>query len=116
MISANGLICLALYNRLAAITSRLRVFYRERFDIDLRLVTATDGGAQPSAHEPILRQRLTALDQQCESVLRRAWHVRSALILLLVAVIGMLAITLMLGLLHLLPFLAPVALTTFVVS
>lgn len=116
MISANGLICLALYNRLAAITSRLRVFYRERFDLDLRLVAELESGEERSAHEPILRQRLLALDQQCESALRRAWHVRSALILLLVAVIGMLAITLMLGLLQVLPSLAPVALATFVCS
>lgn len=116
MISANGLICLALYNRLAAITSRLRVFYRERFDIDLRLVAELGNGTGPTPHEPILRQRLMAVDQQCESALRRAWHVRSALILLLVAVIGMLAITLMLGLLQVLPILEPVALATFVVS
>ena len=32
LISANGLICLALYNRLAVVVGRVRSFSRERFD------------------------------------------------------------------------------------
>jgi hypothetical protein len=116
MISANGLICLALYNRLAAITARLRLFYRERFEIDLRLVGEASSGAEPTEPEIRLRERLAVLDHICQMILRRARCVRNALILLLSSVIGMLVITLLLGLAYQLPILALVALTIFVVS
>ena len=116
MISANGLICLALYNRLAAITARLRVFYRERFDIDLLLVAENVPGEQQSSHLALLCERRTSLDRQCELVLQRARQVRTALVLLLLSVIGMLLITLLLGLSDTLPLLASVALAIFVVS
>lgn len=116
MISANGLICLALYNRLAAITARLRLFYRERFEIDLRLVAETSSSGEPSEPEIRLRERLAVLDHICQMILRRARYVRNALILLLSSVVGMLVITLLLGLAYQLPILALVALTIFVLS
>jgi len=116
MISANGLICLALYNRLAAITARLRVFYRERFEIDLRLVGEGRSGGEPTEPEIRLRERLAVLDHICQMILRRARYVRNALILLLSSVIGMLVITLLLGLAYQLPILALAALTIFVLS
>jgi|GEM_PF-2254413 len=116
MISANGLVCLALYNRLAAITARLRLFYRERFDLDLRLLAESSPDGERSEREIRLRERLTVLDEQCQMILRRARYVRNALVLLLSSVVGMLAITLLLGLAYQLPILAPVALTIFVLS
>lgn len=48
MISANGLICLALYNRLAAIVNRLRLFYREYFDTSTRLAAMNGEGKDGS--------------------------------------------------------------------
>ncbi|MDX1947248.1 MAG: DUF2721 domain-containing protein [Pirellulaceae bacterium] len=116
MISANGLICLALYNRLAAITARLRLFYRERFDVDLRLAAGADSGTNQVDIESRLRHRLGTLDQQCRLILCRARQVRNALILLLASVVGMLLIMLLIGLTYELPFLAPIVLLTFVAS
>ncbi len=116
MISANGLICLALYNRLAAITARLRLFYRERFDLDLRLLAEGSPDGERSEREIRLRERLTVLDEQCQMILRRARYVRNALIMLLSSVVGMLAITLLLGLAYQLPILALAALTIFALS
>ena len=37
MISARGLICLALYNRLAVVGGRLRAYSREHFETQTRL-------------------------------------------------------------------------------
>ena len=116
MISANGLICLALYNRLAAITSRLRRYYRERFDVDMRLAADPGPGAHSVGVESRLRDRLTTIDQQCLLVLGRARQIRNALILLLASVVGMLFIMLLIGLTYELPFLAPLAVVTFVGS
>jgi hypothetical protein len=116
MISANGLICLALYNRLAAITSRLRQYYRERFDVDMRLASDPGPGAHSVGVESRLRDRLMTIDQQCLLVLGRARQIRNALILLLASVVGMLLIMLLIGLTYELPFLAPLAVVTFVGS
>lgn len=116
MISANGLLCLALYNRLAAITARLRVFWRERFDIELRLIAEDDDHPSDAQTRALLHQRMATLDDQCNSVARRAWYVRSALVLFLAAVIGMLVVTLLLGLLYAWPAVEPVVLVAFVVS
>ncbi|MDX1963268.1 MAG: DUF2721 domain-containing protein [Pirellulales bacterium] len=117
MISANGLICLALYNRLAAITTRLRLFFRERFDLDVRLVTVQSTSDPQHPELAIrLRQRLDTVDQQCQLVLRRAKLVRNSLIMLLLSVVGMLVITLLLGLSHELPWVTSLILSTFVVS
>lgn len=93
MISASGLICLALYDRLAAITARLRLFFRERFDLDLRLLAEGSSDGERSEPEIRLRERLTVLDEQCQMILRRVRYVRSALILPISSVVGMLAIT-----------------------
>jgi hypothetical protein len=97
MISANGLICLALYNRLAAVTSRFRLFGREQFDVQIRLLELEDvvDDSRPLMLE--LRARLSALALHRQSLLRRAKMVRDALLLMLFAVIGMLATSLLLG-------------------
>jgi hypothetical protein len=70
MISADGLICLALYNRLAAVVGRLRVFSRERFEAQTQLA-----GLAPKQDGPLaegLRERLATLNGQHWGVLRRA--------------------------------------------
>jgi hypothetical protein len=97
MISANGLICLALYNRLAAIVGRARMFHKERFDALTRL-TALPLEQQSDPPAVQLRRRATALEDQGGRILRRARLVRTALIWLLAAVVCMLVCSLTLGL------------------
>lgn len=102
MISANGLICLALYNRLAAIVSRTRTFHKERFDALAHLSTLPlEQQTSPRAHQ--LRRRSSELEQQSVRILRRARLVRSALMLLMGTVLSMLICSISLGLTILLP-------------
>jgi hypothetical protein len=96
MISADGLICLALYSRLAAIVSRLRTFHKERFDAQSQL-SSLPLEEQTSGQARRLRARSDALDQQARLILRRARLIRAALICLLVCVICMLACSLSLA-------------------
>src|SRR5450755_4248249 len=63
MISAQGLICLALYNRLAAVVGRLRVFSREYFETQTRLAGMSPE-QQDSALARKLQTRLAALNGQ----------------------------------------------------
>jgi Protein of unknown function (DUF2721) len=97
MISAQGLICLALYNRLAAVVGRLRVFSRENFDAQTRLDDLSPE-QQEGALARRLRARMAALNGQYSGVLRRARLLRKALILLQTAVLAMLICTMVLGL------------------
>lgn len=98
MISANGLICLALYNRLAAITARYRGFGREQFEMETRLLELTDRASQSPGLTGPLRARLLQVANERSSSRLRARHIRNALILLLAAVIGMLSTSLLLAL------------------
>lgn len=97
MISANGLICLALYHRLAAVVRRLRLFYREQFDTRARLsAMSVEELAGKLARQ--LQARMDALQHQYSIILLRARLLRNALVLLLLAVLGMLLCALALGL------------------
>jgi hypothetical protein len=102
MISAQGLICLAFYNRLAAVVGRLRVFSRENFETQTRLA-----GMSPEQQDGALARRLQArlatLNGQYSGILRRARLLRNALILLQAAVLAMLFCTMLLGLSLVLP-------------
>ncbi len=102
MISAQGLICLALYNRLAAVVGRLRMFSREQFDVRLHV-----GGTASTPHDDdtlrAIQARLQTLDDQYAGVLRRAGLLRNALILLQSGVLAMLICILFLGVSLLLP-------------
>ena len=102
MISAQGLICLALYNRLAAVVGRLRVFSREQFDTQTRLAGMAPE-QQAGALARKLQIRLAVLNGQYSGILRRVRLLRNALILLLAAVLAMLFCTLVLGLSLVLP-------------
>jgi hypothetical protein len=115
MISANGLICLAFYNRLAAIVNRLRLFYREHFDTCTRLAAMTeeDKDGQLVRH---LQARLTTLDRQFSTIMRRARLLRNALVLLLSAVVVMLCCSLALGLALVMHGAEGLALALFVVG
>jgi hypothetical protein len=112
MISANGLICLALYNRLAAITSRFRVFCREQFEVETRLLEMPDDTPPDLVRQ--FEDRLLMLSKQRRSARARARQIRDALVLLLLAVIVMLATSLLLGLSQELDLSPAVPLSTFV--
>jgi hypothetical protein len=89
VISACGLLCLAFYNRLAAVVARLRAFHRERLHeqdlLDRRTPAAT---SDPAAAEAARRhaQLLDVLEEQTSHVARRARLVRSTLSCLLCAI------------------------------
>lgn len=89
VISACGLLALAFYNRLAAIVGRARVFAHERYEAQRQL-----GGAE----DPVLRRRLSTLEDQVGRILRRARLIRGTLYCLLWTVLLMLGCSLCLGL------------------
>lgn len=95
MISAGGLLCLAWYNRLAAIVSRARAFHRER--LELRDELAALEGEAGRARAAELNQRMHTVDEQSQQVLRRARLMRDALTYELLSVLCMLLCSLAMG-------------------
>lgn len=91
IISACGLLCLAFYNRLAAVVSRLRAFQRERLAEHQHLARLrTTGDPDPLGIDR--RERLLdMLEAQTAGVTGRARLIRAALLCLL-ATIGMLTV------------------------
>ena len=116
VISACGLLCLAFYNRLAAVVSRLRAFHRERLheqdQLDRFGAAAT---SDPSAAEAAARHArlLDVLEEQTAHVTARARLIRSTLLCLL-STIGCLTVcSMMTGLSMLMPGAAGLAVGTF---
>src|SRR5947208_9172762 len=81
VISASGLLCLALYNRLAAVVSRLRGFQRERLQQHDLLGRAK----LEKASEAILQHErlIDLLDEQTADVSKRARLLRRTLLFFL---------------------------------
>jgi hypothetical protein len=98
VISACGLLCLAFYNRLAAVVSRLRAFQRERLNEQESLARerATGGGDQIA----IVRHQemLGALQIQTERVTRRAKLIQQTLLCLLMTIACLAICSLVVGL------------------
>lgn len=94
MISAAGLVCLALYNRLAAIVGRVRTIHKEEVDALSRMSIA------PAAPAPSksARRRVVTLEEQVDHLMERARLLRAALVCLLVTVLSMLLCSLAIGL------------------
>jgi hypothetical protein len=115
MISANGLLCLAFYNRLSAVVNRSRTINKERFDLVLRLsaMPPQTTGLPEAAH---LKWRIEVLDEIGHQLFDRARMLRSTLICLLLSVLSMLLCSLALGLAQLATGVAWAALTFFVVG
>lgn len=113
MISANGLMCLALYNRLTAVITRLRMFDKERFDVHSSLVEYKENRQRLKVSDPLL-VRLADLEHQCRLISRRARWLRDALLMMLAGVIGMLSSSLAIGLSHVWPELSSLGLVIFV--
>jgi hypothetical protein len=92
LISACGLISLALYNRLAAIVGRLRQFHHERIQ---QLAHLEKAG---TSEQVVMQARITELQTQSDQVLRRARLVRNAVMALLACIASMLLCSLAIGL------------------
>ena len=97
MISANGLLCLAFYNRLSAVITRSRMINKERFDLATRVVLLADSPEAASEKEQ-LKSRLEILDELGHRLFRRACWIRGTLFCMLISVLLMLACSLALGL------------------
>jgi hypothetical protein len=94
IISACGLLCLAFYNRLAAIVSRLRGFQRERLREQELLDRA--GGADEQEYSR-RRKLLELLEEQSVRVVRRAKLIRVTLLFLLLTISELIVCCIMLG-------------------
>lgn len=92
MISAAGLVCLALYNRLAAIVGRVRTIHKEEVDALSRMSLAPAPAPSKSAH-----RRVVTLEEQVDHLMERARLLRAALVCLLVTVLSMLLCSLAIG-------------------
>lgn len=96
LISANGLICLAIYNRMTAISARARAFHKEWFELFAQY-TGMDEARQAEPDAKYLFRRIEMLHDQGHRVMRRARLVRDCLLCLLTTVLCMLACSLALG-------------------
>lgn len=94
MISAAGLLCLGLFNRLATLVARSRAFAKERVE----LIRAISNPAEGPAGAALDRLRLEALEAHTARVLKRAVYIRAALQCILAAVLSMLASSAAIGL------------------
>ena len=104
IISACGLMCLAFYNRLAAIVSRLRAFQRERLEAQEESDRAAHGTPNANAPEAArLGLLLQHLSLQTTRVMRRAKLIRLTLSFQLLAIVLLIGCSLCLGLSVVLP-------------
>lgn len=99
IISASALMCLAFYNRLASVVSRLRAFQRERLS-EQALIAELARSGDSGASEPD-QQRHQALEKvlsdQTERVIRRARLLRRTLQCLLAAIASELLCSILIG-------------------
>jgi hypothetical protein len=113
IISACGLLCLAFYNRLAAIVSRLRAFQRERLR-EQELILSAESQAGPELARR--RRVLEHLKSQTARVTRRAKLIRLTLFYLLLTVVLLVCCCLMLGLSIVIPATIYLAVTLFIIG
>jgi hypothetical protein len=113
MVSANGLLCLAFYNRLSALANRSRTMNKERFDLVAQLSALRATGAAGLEPEH-LELRIATLDEIGHQLYDRARWIRCTLMSLLVSVLCMLACSLCLGLATLVEAMAMIAPWLFV--
>ena len=97
MVSANGLLCLAFYNRLSALANRSRTMNKERFDLVAQL-SALQAEGDVGLGPEHLELRIATLDEIGHQLYDRALWIRRTLMSLLISVLCMLACSLCLGL------------------
>ena len=110
IISACGLLCLAFYNRLAAIVSRLRGFQRERLHEQELLNHA---GSEEGPEHARRRRFLEHLETQTGRVVRRAKLIRLTLLFLLLTITLLIGCCMALGLSVLVPHTVFIAIALF---
>lgn len=116
MISSCGLLCLAFYNRLDALVTRLRAFHRERLREQESLVQQRSA-AQPDPIAIIKNEELLGVLQvQTDLVARRVRTLRLALFCLLLTIACLSLCSLAMGLLIVWPGCVYVAVPLFVVG
>jgi hypothetical protein len=99
VISACGLLCLAFYNRLAAVVTRMRTFHREQLHEQEALAAARRGSGADSEMAEVRHQELLGmLSVQIEHVSRRARLIRRTLAALLLTIALLAACSLAVGL------------------
>jgi hypothetical protein len=86
IISASALLCLAFYNRLASVVSRLRGFQRERLQEYEAYAQHKRSGREDASSLRHHRQMIKMLHVQTTRVYRRARLIRAALLCLLAAI------------------------------
>ncbi|MBI1337822.1 MAG: DUF2721 domain-containing protein [Phycisphaera sp.] len=96
MISACGLLSLALYNRLAVVVSRMRSFHHEQLTTHRQLGNGSDRGTS-NKDQAILRERLQTLELQVKRLMDRARLLRASVMCLLGTVAMMLLCSLAIG-------------------
>ena len=114
VISAAGLLCLAFYNRLTAVVTRLRGFDRERLQEQESIEKHG-----PEADPALVAEHLAVLGmlrEQTELVRRRAHLVRRTLVCLLSTIIALALCSLVVGLGTVWSSLAYVAVPLFVIG
>jgi hypothetical protein len=114
VISACGLLCLAFYNRLAAVVARLRSMHREQMVETERLARLRQQGEPASVDIVRTQELLGMLKVQTERVTVRARILRGTLTCLLATIGCLAACSLCLGLSTLLPWLVIPAVGLFV--
>lgn len=114
IISACGLMCLAFYNRLSSIVSRLRAFQRERLQAQDWL--ARNAGVTDTIVAERHRQVLSMLEVQTVHVTRRARYIQRTLMCLLTAIACLIVSSLLSGLSILVSAATGVAAAFFVVG
>jgi hypothetical protein len=116
VISACGLLCLAFYNRLAAVVTRVRAFHRERLHeqeaLDRQMASSTPDELALVRH----REFLGMLEVQMRHVIRRAHWIRRTLGCLLLTIACLAACSLCVGLSTLLPALIYPAVILFILG
>jgi len=114
VISACGLLCLAFYNRLAAVVTRLRGFHRERLAEQEALRLTRQGEDADEVAAVRHQEMLGMLEIQTQRVTRRAKLIRSTLTFLLLTIICLALCSLALGLSILAPSLLYAAAGLFI--
>lgn len=115
IISACGLLCLAFYNRLSAVVSRLRGFHRERLHEQLQLDRYGGAPTDPAAAEALRRHErlLAVLQEQTGRVFRRAKLIQSTLLCLLSTIACLTLCSLLTGFSVIVPAAAGAAIALF---
>src|SRR4051794_19625271 len=98
VISACGLLCLAFYNRLAAVVTRLRIFQKQRLDEQEALARLRASGNDDPIATVRHQELLGMLQVQTERVTRRAKLIRRTLLCMLLTIASLAMCSLLLGL------------------